>query len=172
MYHIQKMAQYTINPLTGRPILVGGPTFNRLVIEAYDYIDRGLVRRTSAPPLNDEPLHRYLNTVTGRMVQEGSRTFQFLTNQLRYNIIENYYLLPPNAIHIDRDVMDTIQVALDAGNEIMQQHREVQDNHRIREQQMSRLAELNITLCRDCQMPIKADSELCDECIAEPKEEN
>ncbi|GBB93004.1 hypothetical protein RclHR1_20990008 [Rhizophagus clarus] len=34
--------RYTINPLTGRTIRVGGLTFNQLVIEAYDYLDSGL----------------------------------------------------------------------------------------------------------------------------------
>jgi hypothetical protein len=59
--------RYTTNPITGRRIHVDGITFNQLVMDAYDYIDDGLVRRVTAPPL---PAERpsYLNTETGRMV--------------------------------------------------------------------------------------------------------
>jgi hypothetical protein len=36
---------YTINPLTGRLVRIGGNTFNQLVIESHDFIDGRLVLR-------------------------------------------------------------------------------------------------------------------------------
>src|SRR5215469_16354942 len=90
--------RYTTNPLTGRTIRVGGPTFNQLVMEAYDYIDGRLVRRATAPPL---PVERpsYLNIETGRMVQWSTRTYASLI-QAGYDIIEDYYLVPPRFVTV------------------------------------------------------------------------
>lgn len=141
------MVQYTVNPLTARPIRIGGPTFNQLIIEAYDFLDGRLVRRVTAGSPPSVP-RQYYNVRTGRMVQEGSRTFQLLTNFGGYNVEENYYLIPPSYY-----VQDTINTAIDAGNELEQQRR-------LRNQ----LTEIGLTLCRDCQMPIKIGEELCDEC--------
>jgi hypothetical protein len=39
---------YTINPLTGRQIKVGGDVFNQLTFTAYDFINEELIRRASA----------------------------------------------------------------------------------------------------------------------------
>jgi hypothetical protein len=57
---------YTTNPLTGRPVRIGGNTFNRLVMESHNFISGRLVLRQNVnlPP----ELPQYLNTVTGRMV--------------------------------------------------------------------------------------------------------
>jgi hypothetical protein len=84
---------YTTNPLTGRTIRVGGPTFNQIVMEAYDYIDGRLVRRAPAP-LPPAERDSYLNVETGRMVQWGTRTY-FSLIQAGYELIEDYYLVPP-----------------------------------------------------------------------------
>jgi hypothetical protein len=86
--------RYTTNPITGRRIRVGGITFNQLVMDAYDYIDNGLVRRATAPPLPAER-ESYLNTETGRMVQWGTRTYYFLIQHEGYEIVEDYYLVHP-----------------------------------------------------------------------------
>jgi hypothetical protein len=42
---------FVTNPLTGRIIQVGRTTFNRLIFDAYDYINGELVRRESALPI-------------------------------------------------------------------------------------------------------------------------
>ncbi|GBB83797.1 hypothetical protein RclHR1_10470002 [Rhizophagus clarus] len=90
--------RYTINPLTGRSIRVDSSTFNQLVIEVYDYLDSGLVRRVTAPPLT-EARQSYLNIEIGRMVQYGTRTYFYLI-QRAYEIIEDYYLVPPRFVKI------------------------------------------------------------------------
>jgi len=50
-----------INPLTRRAIQIGGDTYNRLIITAYDHINGELVQRASAPPIT--PRRYYLNTL-------------------------------------------------------------------------------------------------------------
>lgn len=96
------MVRYTTNPLTGRPIRINGPTYNRLIIEAYDHIDGRLIRRAGAPsPPQDPP--QYLNVSTGRMVQYGTRTYFGLIDA-GYELIEDYYLVEPN----DEDIIDAI----------------------------------------------------------------
>ena len=67
------MTQSTINPLTGRPIQIGGTAFNQLVFDAYDFINGELVRRESAPPI--PPKKYYYNTVTSRRVLANSRRY-------------------------------------------------------------------------------------------------
>ena len=91
--------RYTTNPLTGRTIRVGGSVFNRLVLEGYDYLDSGLVRRATAPPL-PSVRESYLNVDTGRMVQFGTRTYYYLIQRAMYEIIEDYYLVPPRYAEI------------------------------------------------------------------------
>src|SRR5579884_1553498 len=91
--------RYTTNPLIGRTIHVGGSTFNQLVLEGYDYLDSGLVRRATAPPLTDSR-ESYLNIDTGRMVQFGTRTYYYLIQRTMYEIIEDYYLVPPRYAEI------------------------------------------------------------------------
>ena len=190
--------RYTINPLTGRTIRVGGSTFNQLVIEAYDYLDSGLVRRATAPPL-PSVRESYLNVDTGRMVQFGTRTYYYLIQRAGYEIIEDYYLVPPRYAEIAQSnpsllyIQDT-QVRLEyletahnitvhrarwdrlnpsyrqgveeARQFIRQREREAQQ-----EEQSRRLAELNIALCRECQMPVNLnelpESDLCEDCSKE-----
>ncbi|GES72450.1 hypothetical protein RCL_jg29261.t1 [Rhizophagus clarus] len=201
--------RYTTNPLTGRTIRVGGSAFNQLVLEAYDYLDSGLVRRATAPPL---PSVRgsYLNVSTGRMVQFGTRTYYNLIRMGDYEIIEDYYLVPPRYAEIAQSnpsllyIQDT-EVRLryletarnitvhharweqrnpsyrqgveEARQFTRQREREARqftrqrEREAQREEQSRRLAELNIALCRECQMPVNLnelpESGLCEDCSKE-----
>jgi hypothetical protein len=98
--------RYTTNPLTGRTIRVGGQTFNQLVMESFDYLDGRLVRRANAPPLREREI--YLNIDTGREVQFGTRTYFHLIQNAGYEIIEDYYLVPPRLAVVadyNRDIL-------------------------------------------------------------------
>ena len=192
------LRNFVTNPETGRAIRINGPTYNRLIVEAYDLLDGRLVRRATAgsPPA---PPPQYLNIMSGRLVRVGSRTFQYLMGEEEYEIVGDY-LVPPDAVdaaqleiqeprpfmnyhflrendqplnplsapqeqeRIQRaqDVMDTIFTANNAGDEIMRE-RQREREHLM----MNRLAELIIALCSECQMPIKAGDEKCEECAAE-----
>ena len=82
---------YITNPITGRPIRIGGDTYNRIVMESHDYIDGRLVRRqTAPPPPQEQPV--YLNTDTGRYVQHDTRTYHRLIES-DYEVVEDYYLV-------------------------------------------------------------------------------
>ena len=82
---------YITNPITGCAIIIGGDTFNRIVMESHDYIDGRLVRRQTAPPLpQEQPV--YLNTDTGRYVQHDTRTYHRLIES-DYEVVEDYYLV-------------------------------------------------------------------------------
>ena len=200
------LRNFVTNPETGRAIRINGPTYNRLIVEAYDLLDGRLVRRATAgsPPA---PPPQYLNIMSGRLVREGSRTFQYLMGEEAYEIVGDY-LIPPDLVDAARleiqesqpfmnyhylsewreddqalsalrqdpssapqeqeriqraqDVMDTIHAAIDAGNEIMRERQQEREHL-----MMNRLAELNIALCSECQMPIKAGDVKCEECAAE-----
>ncbi|GBC29405.2 hypothetical protein RIR_jg21999.t1 [Rhizophagus irregularis DAOM 181602=DAOM 197198] len=69
---------YIANPITGHLIIIGGDTFNRIVIESHDYIDGRLVRRQTAPPPEEQPV--YLNTDTGQ-----EELIEEIINETRYN---------------------------------------------------------------------------------------
>ncbi|CAB4431097.1 unnamed protein product [Rhizophagus irregularis] len=81
---------YITNPITGCAIIIGGDTFNRIVMESHDYIDGRLVRRQTAPPPQEQPV--YLNTDTGRYVRHGTRTYHKLIES-DYEVVEDYYLV-------------------------------------------------------------------------------
>ncbi|CAB4410462.1 unnamed protein product [Rhizophagus irregularis] len=81
---------YITNPITGCAIIIGGDTFNRIVMESHDYIDGRLVRRQTAPPPQEQPV--YLNTDTGRYVRRGTRTYHRLIES-NYEVVEDYYLV-------------------------------------------------------------------------------
>ena len=80
------------NPLTGRDILVGGITYNWLIIDAYDYINGELIRRQSAPPI--APSQYYYNIHTNRLIRRGSRRY-YEYIRAGWDIEEDYYLIPP-----------------------------------------------------------------------------
>jgi hypothetical protein len=81
---------YITNPITGCAIIIGGDTFNRIVMESHDYIDGRLVRRQTAPPPQEQPV--YLNTDTGRYVRHGTKTYHRLVES-DYEVVEDYYLI-------------------------------------------------------------------------------
>ncbi|GBC00224.1 hypothetical protein RclHR1_37900002 [Rhizophagus clarus] len=133
------------------------------------------------------------------MVQFGTRTYYYLIQRAMYEIIEDYYLVPPRYAEIAQSnpsllyLQDT-QVRLEylettrnitlhrakwdrlnpsyrqeveeARQFIRQREREAQQ-----EEQSRRLAELNIALCRECQMPVNLnelpESGLCEDCSKE-----
>src|SRR5918912_2351011 len=122
------MTRLVNNPLTGRPIKIGGNVFNQLVFDAYDFINGELVRRESAPPI--PPRQYYYNTVTSRRILAGSRRYHELINA-NWEIEEDYYLIPPSHQEVIQHIPETTY------EQIMATHRDT-------------LANLNITLCKEC----------------------
>lgn len=164
------MVHHTVtNPLTGRTIRVGGDTFNRLTFSAYDYINGELIRRESAPPIS--PREYYYNVITGRRILACGRRYYELI-RAGWDILEDYYLIPPYMddedaqlfINIDRrrrglapidlavTTDDAVLVAPMTYERIMDTHGDI-------------LRDLNISLCRECFIPIKPDEgEYCKDC--------
>jgi hypothetical protein len=89
---------YTTNPLTGRPVRISGNTFNRLVMESHDFIGRRLILRQNVNLPPEPP--QYLNTVTGRMVRHGTRTY-FQLFEAGYDLIDDYYLVAPGEFELN-----------------------------------------------------------------------
>ena len=83
---------FVTNPLTLRIIQVGGTTFNRLIFDAYDYINGVLVRREGVPPI--PPRDYYYNILPGRRILAGSRRYYELI-RANWDIKEDYYLILP-----------------------------------------------------------------------------
>ena len=111
---------YIINPETGRRIRVGGITFNHLIFTSHDFINGELIRRATAPP--PTPRQYFLNTQTNRLIQAGSRRYHEMI-QTGWDIIEDYYLIPPGEL-----VAETIAMVQDLGNEIARTWRNVDAN--------------------------------------------
>jgi len=134
--------RYVINPETGWQIRVGGVRFYQLIDERYDYFNGELVRRANAPP--PRPRQYYFNTITHRRVTAGGRRYYELLNA-GWDIENDYYLVPPPEV-ISGNPLPTHE-------RIMAIHGE-------------KLANLNITLCRECFIAINLEQgEYCDECI-------
>jgi hypothetical protein len=156
------MVEYIINPETGRIIRVGGNTFNQLTWDRYDYINGELVRRETAPP--SAPIRYFYNLMTNRRIRAGSRRYlEYI--RAGWDIMDDYYLVPPvENVDINR-LLATVQ---EAGQEITQ--RTQRNNPTTYEELMAvhgeRLANLNISLCRECMLPIQLDDggEHCAEC--------
>ena len=169
-----------------------------------DLIDDGLVRRATAPPPLAE-IHSYFNTETGRMVQWGSRTYYYLIREAGYEIIEDYYLVPPRFVTVaqkdpsllywqdNQYRLELLEQALErhrykieleavcqfrvhnleweieATRQFFEQRQREADN--LQEAQLRRLTELNIALCKECQMPVSLnelpESGLCEDCSKE-----
>ena len=155
-----------INPETGRVIRIGGDTYNRLIISAYDHINGELVRRESAPPIT--PRQYYLNTLSNRLIRHGTRTFLELI-RAGWEIEDDYYLLPP--ILVD----ETLAIVREAGLEIAQRRERMERRERRPENPTTyeglmavhgeTLANLNISLCRECFYPLKPEEgEYCNDC--------
>ena len=152
---------FVTNPLTGRTIQVGGTTFNRLTFEAYDYINGELVRRESAGPV--PPREYYYNILTGRRVLAGGRRYYELIHA-NWDIEEDYYLIPP---WIEVDVAQELMNGNRRRN-LPQVERHPVTYEQIMAVHRDTLANLNISLCRECFMPIKkednANIEYCENC--------
>ena len=149
---------FVTNPLTGRLIQVGKTTFNQLIMDAYDYINGELIRRESAPPL--APIQYYFNIYTGRRIIGGSRRYYELI-RANWDIEEDYYLIPP---WMEENVAEELI------NNVSRRRRQSQPitYEQIMAVHRDTLANLNISLCRECFMPIKkednANIEYCENC--------
>jgi len=152
---------FVTNPLTGRPIKIGGAVFNQLIFETHDFINGELVRRSTALPI--PPREYYYNIVTRRRIIGGSRRYHELINN-NWSIRNNYYLIPP---WINTNITSNFtspfasterSIGQDISYErIMNRHRDTLNN-------------LNITLCKECFLPIKIEDAIgdyCNECRPE-----
>ena len=142
--------------MTGRIIQVGGITFNQLTFDAYDYINGVLVRREGAPPI--PPRDYYYNILTGRRILAGSKRYYELICA-NWDIEEDYYLIPP---WMEDDVAQEF-INGDRERNLPQRERPV-TYEQIMVTHRNTLANLNISLCRECFYPIKPDDEYCDDC--------
>ena len=78
-----------------------------------------------------------------------------------WNIIEDYYLIPPGDL-----VAETIAMVQELGNQRTPlnhplTYEDIMDRHR------DRLIDLNISLCRKCFIPIEREKEYCEDCASE-----
>ena len=150
-----------INPLTGRTIQIGGSVYNQLLFEAYDHINGELVRRESAPHL--APRQYYLNTETNRLIYARSRRY-FELMRAGWDIEEDYYLIPPWRSAEAQAILLNAEPRLRftrQPNNTPASYEQIMDRHR------DTLANLNITLCKNCLIPIKTEEgEYCNECIS------
>ena len=156
---------FVTNPLTGRIIQVGRTTFNRLIFDAYDYINGELVRRESALPI--PPREYYYNILTGRRILAGSRRYYELI-RANWDIEEDYYLIPPwMEDNVAQEVMNGDRrrnLLQRSDNNNNRQHQPV-TYEQIMATHRDTLINLNITLCRECFYPLKPeDGEYCNDC--------
>ncbi|GBC18636.2 hypothetical protein RIR_jg6002.t1 [Rhizophagus irregularis DAOM 181602=DAOM 197198] len=167
---------YIANPITGRPIIIGGDTFNRIVMESHDYIDGRLVRRQTAPPPEEQPV--YLNTDTGLedyylVHYEEEALIEKIINKTRYNeenldgqrLTFNDIQQIRAAIQADQDEYDDFILQQDTTNGTPSSG--PSGHPRTLEDHTPRLAELNIELCRECLMPVSPSDltdKLCKDC--------
>jgi hypothetical protein len=161
---------FVTNPLTLRIIQVGGITFNRLIFDAYDYINGVLVRREGASPI--PPRDYYYNILTGRRILAGSRRYYELI-RANWDIEEDYYLIPPwmeDNVAQEFITGDRRQNLLQrSDNNDNRQHLGYRPQPVTYEQIMAThrdtLANLNISLCRECFYPLNMeDGEYCNDC--------
>jgi len=182
---------YITNPITGCAIIIGGDTFNRIVMKSHDYIDGRLVRRQTAPPPQEQPV--YLNADTGRYVRRGTRTYHRLIES-DYEVVEDHYLVHSeeeelieaiiNEIRYNEENLDDQRLTFNEIQELRASIQADQDEYddfvlqqdttnrtppsgpssrpRTLEDHAPRLAELNIELCKECLMPVNP-SDLTDE---------
>jgi len=155
-----------INPLTRRAIQIGGDTYNRLIITAYDHINGELVRRESAPPL--APNIYYFNVLTNRSIRHGSRRYNELM-QAGWEIEDGHYLLPPSESLFRYEIEQDLATVHEAGYAIMERRRNPSQNPTNYEELMAThgetLANLNISLCRECLYSLKPEEGgYCNDC--------
>ena len=140
--------QTTINPKTGRNILIGGARFCQLMYEGYDFINGILIRRETAP--SPETRIFVHNVATDRSILVGGRQYK---SYIRAGWIldeDESILYPPentnayNPGHVPQNTPTTYE-------DIMAIHR-------------GRLMDLNINLCRECLYAINIEEgEYCEE---------
>ncbi|GBC51809.2 hypothetical protein RIR_jg26466.t1 [Rhizophagus irregularis DAOM 181602=DAOM 197198] len=166
---------YIANPITGRPIIIGGDTFNRIVMKSHDYIDGRLIRRQTAPPPEEQPV--YLNTDTGRYVRCGTRTYHRLIES-DYEVVEDYYLVHYEEEELIEEIINETRYNeenLDDEYDDFILQQDTTDmttigpsgHPRTLKDHAPRLAELNIELCRECLMPVSPSDltdKLCKDC--------
>ncbi len=162
------------NPLTGRLIQVGGNTFNQLTFDAYDYINRELVRRENAPPI--PPRVYYYNIITRRRILHGSRRYRELM-YADWEIEEQqdlHYLIPPwlpegdaqELINHWRENVELPEPDLPPPpiHQVLPGHRPI-TYEELMAVHGEGLADLNISLCRECFYPLKTgEGEYCHDC--------
>ena len=148
--------------MIGRIIQVEGTVFNRLIFDAYDYINGELIRRESALPI--PPRDYYYNILTGRWILAGSRRYYELICA-NWNIEEDYYLILP---WMEDDVVQEF-INGDRGRNLLQRERPVTYED-IMDRHENTLVKLNITLCKNCLISIKKENdtntEYCEDCIS------
>ena len=81
-----------------------------------------------------------------------------------WDIIEDYYLIP-----LGEPIAETIAMVQDLGNEIARRRRNDNANRpptykKIMDRHRDRLTNLNVSLCRECFIPIKMESKYCEDC--------
>ena len=151
-------SQYVTNPLTGRSIRVGGHTFCQLLYTTCDFINGELVRRATAPPIQENRRRGFLNTETNRIITFGSRRYRQLI-EAGWEIEDDYYLIPPwRSAEVHARVLAKQQ-------ERQESITRASDYEQLMSRYGAHLIELNITLCRECFHPIKIEEgEYCEQC--------
>ena len=81
-----------------------------------------------------------------------------------WDIIEDYYLIPSG-----EPVAETIAMVQDLGNEIAQRRRNINANRpstyeKIMDRHRDWLIDFNVSLFRECFIPIRMESEYCEDC--------
>ena len=148
--------RYIINPETGRTIRVGGVTFCQLIFSFYDFINEELVRRVTAPP--PVPRRYFFNTQTNRLIGACSRRY-YEYIRAGWEIEEDYYLVPP---------WMSIEWQAILENNHRRQRQPIQSYEQIMATHGNRLADLNVSLCRKCLIPIgREEGDHCNDCQSE-----
>ncbi|CAB4405714.1 unnamed protein product [Rhizophagus irregularis] len=160
---------YITNPITGCAIIIGGDTFNRIVMESHDYIDGRLVRRQTAPPPQEQPVveDHYL------VHSEEEELIEAIINETRYNeenlddqrLTFNEIQELRASIQADQDEYDDFVLQQDTTNGTP--FSGPSGRPRTLEDHAPRLAELNIELCKECLMPVNPSDltdKLCKDC--------
>jgi hypothetical protein len=142
------MTRYITNPDTGRKIRVGGTLFCKLLYDRYDFIQGEFVRRAWTPDI----VRRYVyNVVTHRRVLVDGRQYNtYIQNGWEVNN-QNQIFPPDHLWELPQENARRENHILPTYENLMAIHGE-------------RLANLNVTLCRECFIAIKIEEgEFCNE---------
>lgn len=142
------MNRFVTNPDTGRKIRVGGTLFCKLLFDRYDFIGGEFVRRAWTPDI----VRRYVyNTVTHRRILVDGRQYNGYI-RAGWEVDNQNQISPPGVVGplLQEDTRHEIQIPT-TYEELMAIHGE-------------RLANLNITLCRECFIGIDIkEGEFCND---------